>query len=187
MSDMPMPDDAYALVRKLEGGYANNPADPGGATNFGVTQKRYDAYRLLQGEPQRPVREITEDEVRAIYEEYWRDSQCHKIAVRHPKVALVHFDCAFNVGLFQANKLLQRALRVPADGIIGPITFTALDDVNDGAYIISSYLLQRAAFYRTLAERRPQMTQFLGSWLSRLRHCARATGVAIQPQFAKES
>lgn len=60
---------APALARVLvhEGGYANHPQDPGGATMKGVTQRVYDALRNLRNLPKRSVASIEEAELQAIY------------------------------------------------------------------------------------------------------------------------
>ena len=61
------------FILRWEGGYVNHPADPGGATNKGVTQRVYDDWRVRRGMPARDVRQITDGEVHAIYEAgYWR-------------------------------------------------------------------------------------------------------------------
>lgn len=55
-----------------EGGYANHPSDPGGATMRGVTQATYNAWRRKKGLPQRHVKQITEDELQSVYREgFW--------------------------------------------------------------------------------------------------------------------
>ena len=55
-----------------EGGYVNHPDDPGGATNYGVIQRTYDAYRRRKRLSPQSVRAITMDEVRDIYrDQYW--------------------------------------------------------------------------------------------------------------------
>ena len=61
-------DTALAFALRWEGGYVNHPADPGGATNKGVTQRAYDAWRVRRGQTKRDVRAITGAEVHAIYE-----------------------------------------------------------------------------------------------------------------------
>ena len=71
---MPTPAFRAALpfVLRWEGGFVHHPDDPGGATNQGVTQRVYDAWRAGEGLGQRSVRLIDDDEVRAIYETgYW--------------------------------------------------------------------------------------------------------------------
>ena len=56
---------ALPVILKHEGGYVTDPVDRGGATNFGVTQATYDAWRASVREKVRPVKEITTDEVEA--------------------------------------------------------------------------------------------------------------------------
>lgn len=65
-------EQALAFVLQEEGGYVDDPHDPGGATNFGITQHTYDAWRTKQGLPLQSVQLISQDEVSTIYkEEYW--------------------------------------------------------------------------------------------------------------------
>lgn len=185
MTSVSLPDDTLAFILQEEGGYVNNPADPGGATNMGVTQAVYSAWLASQGEPAHPVRGITRDEVYRIYDtRYWRDSRAASFADTHPKLALAHMDAAVNHGIVQAAKFLQRAVHAKDDGVIGQATLTAIRE-SDEARAIGRYLTQRAAFYRMLCERRPASKQFLYGWLARLRHVARHVGVPITSEFAK--
>lgn len=91
-----------ALTRALryEGGYVNHPADPGGATNQGVTQAAYDKWRTRQRLPTRSVREITPAEVRAVYHtDYWLAIGGDELA---PARAAALFDAAVNSGVGRA-------------------------------------------------------------------------------------
>ena len=64
--------EALTLVLRHEGGYVNHPDDPGGATNKGVTQGTYNAFRRSRGLPTRSVRELTGDELKTVYRQnYW--------------------------------------------------------------------------------------------------------------------
>lgn len=104
-----MPSDAFtaalAFVLRWEGGYSDHPLDPGGATNQGVTQATYDAYRRSQGWPVRSVREIHDAEVRAIYHErYWLRAGCDTISP--PALALCVMDAAVNSGVGAALRWL---------------------------------------------------------------------------------
>ena len=176
---------ALDFVLRREGGYANNPNDPGGATMQGVTQRVYDQHRAVWGEPLRPVRQIAPDELRKIYEwSYWIPSKAADIDVSHPLTALCHFDCAVNCGVGMAAKLLQRALRVLDDGKIGPVTMQALRAADDRA-LVGRYLEFRATYYRAIVDHRPRSAEFLPGWLARLRHVARACGVDIHPTYAR--
>jgi lysozyme family protein len=179
--------DSLALILKLEGGYANDPDDPGGATMKGVTQRVYDSYRRARNLAPAAVRGIAPSELHQIYRGgYWRGSAAELLAATHPKTALCHFDCAVNCGTGQAAKLLQRAVGLPeaaVDGRIGPRTLAAVRAADDAA-LCAAYLERRAAFYRGLAEQRPASAKFLASWLARLRHVARAAGLPIAPAYA---
>lgn len=86
---------AFTLVQ--EGGYADNPADPGGATMRGITQITFDEYRRSIGQPLYPVRGITYEEVETIYRNlYWDRARCAQFPVGSD---LCIFDYAVNSGV----------------------------------------------------------------------------------------
>lgn len=122
---------ALRHVLAHEGGFVNHPKDPGGATNRGVTQKVYDAYRARQGQPTRSVRAITASEIADIYErQYWD-------AIRGDDLPsgldYAVFDYAVNSGPRRAAMDLQRELGFAGkdvDGIIGQITLAAITKVD---------------------------------------------------------
>lgn len=100
-------DAALAFVLRAEGGYSDHPADPGGATNRGITQATYDAWRRAKKLPPRPVREITGEEVKAIYRErYWNPIRGDDLP---PALALAAFDTAVNMGVAAAREGLKVA------------------------------------------------------------------------------
>lgn len=138
-------EQSLRLVLAHEGGFSNHPQDPGGATNRGVTQRVYDAYRKRKGLGTQSVRGIAADEVAAIYKrQYWD-------AVRGDDLPAgldyAVFDYAVNSGPKRAIQDLQRALGVKPDGIIGQITLSAIGDVF-GA--IDGLCDRRLAFLRSL-------------------------------------
>lgn len=117
--------EALSLVLKHEGGYVNHLADPGGATNRGVTQHTYDSWRRRMGLSVRTVRKITDAEVAAIYRrDYWN-------AVRGDELPAgldyAVFDFAVNSGPRRARQFLQRVLGVEGDGVFGPVTMAAIE------------------------------------------------------------
>lgn len=96
---------ALDFVLRWEGGYSDHPLDPGGATNYGVTQATFDAYRRKAGLPTRSVRDINRAEVEDIYfEGYWLRSGCEQITP--PALALCVFDAAVNSGVGAALRWL---------------------------------------------------------------------------------
>lgn len=156
---------ALPVTLRFEGGYANNPADPGGATMRGITQAVYDTYRRAQGEPERDVRQIERAELEAIYfNGYWLRGKCD--ALSWP-LSLAHFDACVNHGPFNAARILQRALGVGADGVIGPITLGAVQS-QPLPFIVTRTLWERLAFYERLLVRRKSSRIFALAWLSRV-------------------
>jgi len=105
---------ALAAVLKHEGGYANHPRDPGGATMKGVTQRVYDAFRRNKSLPTRLVRDIADDELQAIYRrQYWDATSCDDLP---SGVDYAVFDFAVNSGVSRAATYLQTVLGVGVDG-----------------------------------------------------------------------
>jgi lysozyme family protein len=113
---------AVAHVLALEGGFVDHPHDPGGATNLGITQRTLSSAR---GAPasRDDVRLLTEAEAERIYRRFFWD------AVRGDDLPAgldtAVFDAAVHSGPGRAVRLLQAALGVPVDGIVGPVTLAA--------------------------------------------------------------
>lgn len=98
---------ALNFVLRWEGGFSNNPHDLGGATNKGITQNTYNAWRKSKGLPPQDVIKITDDEVEKIYfERYWTPAGCSKMS---GKFAVLVFDTVVNMGLSRANEFLKAA------------------------------------------------------------------------------
>jgi lysozyme family protein len=153
--------DALALVLLFEGGYVNDPDDPGGATNRGVTQARYNAYRTAHSLDIQPVQYIEESEVQEFYRIDWLAMRCDQLPY---DVALVHFDAAVNQGKGAAPQMLQEVCGVTADGVLGPRTLGAA--VTPG--IADRYVWRRLQRYRLTVKAKPPLLKFLPTWLHRM-------------------
>lgn len=130
-----------------EGGFVNHKDDPGGATNRGVTQRVYDAYRDRQGQSRRSVRAITAEEVADIYKrQYWDAIRGDDLPSGLDYAA---FDYAVNSGPRRAAQDLQRELGVAVDGVIGNVTLAgvAKADVYD---LIDRLCARRMRFLKGL-------------------------------------
>jgi lysozyme family protein len=104
-------DRAFAIVVGVEGGYVNDPNDPGGETKWGISKKAY---------PTLDIANLTEDDAKAIYlRDYWDRMQCDDIPW---PLSLYIFDCAVNQGPISATRLLQSAVGAQVDGVLGPLT-----------------------------------------------------------------
>ncbi|WP_457812029.1 glycoside hydrolase family 108 protein [Sinorhizobium meliloti] len=166
---------ALARVLVHEGGYVNHPRDPGGATNQGITQRTYDAYRRSKKLTPRSVQKLTAPERDAIYRrQYWDAIKGDKLPAG---VDYVVFDGAVNSGPKQSIKWLQRALgsayRGQIDGVIGLATFAALEATEDHDALIDRISDRRFAFLRALET----WEDFGGGWTRRVGN-VRAIGKA---------
>lgn len=156
---------ALPLVLKYEGGFTDHPLDKGGATNKGIIQSEYDAYRKEKKLNCQSVKFISQEEVEYIYfNKYWLKAKCEQMP---KKVAVIHFDTSVNTGVKQAAKFLQRSVKVEDDGAVGKITLEAVNKL-DQEMIITSYLDQRKSFYEYLVEKNPTQKVFLNGWLNRI-------------------
>ena len=109
---------ALEVVLKLEGGYSDDPRDSGGKTQYGITEKVARAFGY-SGE----MRNLTKQTAAEIYKQgYWLNCKCGELP--YP-LSLYVFDCAVNQGSDAAKKLLQAALNVKQDGLIGSVTLAA--------------------------------------------------------------
>lgn len=134
------------LTLAFEGGYVDHPADPGGATNLGITRRTLARYRG-RAVSKADVRALTRQEAAAIYRKYYWD------AVRGDElpagVDAALFDHAVNSGPGAAIRMLQKALGLKADGRFGPATLAALDAAN-AHQLIQNLLARRSSFLTRL-------------------------------------
>ena len=160
---------ALDFVLEMEGGYTNDPADHGGATNKGITQSEYTDWLKVNHLPARLVADILDADLREIYRtEYWLLGRCDQMPW---PVNLAHFDACVNVGVGQAAKFLQRSVGAKADGLVGPKTLEALNGKLKTSSAMAAALRlvrPRALFYKQLVEKDSSQKRFLNGWLNRL-------------------
>ena len=117
-------DACIPFIFKAEGGFADNPADPGGATNYGITLATLRAYEGNPNLTAQDVKNLTPATATEIYRSnYWNRMQCGSLP---DGLDLEVFDFGVNAGPGEAVKSLQKIVGVTADGSIGPITLAAL-------------------------------------------------------------
>ena len=127
------------FVLKAEGGLVDNPHDPGGLTNFGISQKSY---------PNEDIRNLTKDRALAIYFlDYWTPIRGDALPL---PVAFVVMDSAVNCGVRKAIVWLQAEAGATPDGVFGPKTLDAVEAVVP-EYLAHGILTTRADFYASLA------------------------------------
>ena len=126
--------DFINRILSHEGGYVNDPRDPGGETQWGISKRTY---------PTVNIKTLTRDQAISLYKrDFWDAS---KAASLPPSVGFQLLDAAVNSGIGQATRWLQRAARVADDGRIGPATLAAIKaaDPND---LVLRFLAERLEF-----------------------------------------
>lgn len=142
---------AAAFVMDMEGGYVNDPNDPGGETKYGISKHAY---------PNEDIPNLTRDQASAIYlRDYWTPCRCDLLPTG---VDLLVFDAAVNQGKDRAVKMLQAAVHVAQDGVIGPDTVNAARGA--GSSLLAEYAAQRMAAYGAI----PQFARYGLGWARRL-------------------
>lgn len=136
-----------ALVLKHEGGFVNNPKDPGGRTNLGVTQKVWEDWvRHEVTEAEMMALKITD--VAPLYKtNYWDKISGDSLPLG---VDYATFDMAVNSGVSRAAKTLQQVLGVGADGKIGQATIDACEAAN-AREVATGVCEARLAFLQSLS------------------------------------
>jgi lysozyme family protein len=151
-----------ALLKLLlhEGGFVNHPADPGGMTNLGVTKKVWEEWRN-QPVDEAEMRALSPEKVAPLYKaKYWDMVQGDRLP---HGVDMCVFDCAVNSGVKRASKLLQRAIGVDDDGVIGRATMAALEALNSEE-VIDRFCAERLTFLESL----PTFATFGKGWSRRV-------------------
>lgn len=144
-----------------EGGFSDDPMDPGGETKYGLSKRAY---------PTLDIANITLPQAKAIYfRDYWSCQPYGQFASQ--AAANKTFDLAVNLGHVEAHKLLQRALNdcgehLVVDGVIGELTICSVNRCDEDL-LLEAFRYQARNFYLTLVARRPSSSKFLDGWLRR--------------------
>lgn len=130
--------DLVDRVLSHEGGYVNDPNDPGGETKWGISKRSY---------PHLNIKDLTRQDAIAIYQsDFWQRVQGDKLPVPFVFQAL---DAAVNHGIGNAVRWIQRAAGVADDGVIGPVTLAAVAR-QEPADLVLNFNAERLEFYAKL-------------------------------------
>jgi len=152
---------SFELMLKSEGGYVNNPADPGGMTNLGVTKATWENWVGRESD-EAEMRGLTPEKVEPLYKKkYWDAVRGDEI--ENGGVAYLLFDFAVNAGVGRSIKTLQTAVGVTPDGGFGPMTMAAVQAV-DPVELIERFSQAKEDFYRSLGT----FATFGKGWLNRV-------------------
>jgi lysozyme family protein len=152
-------DRAFKIVVEVEGGYVNNPNDPGGETIYGITKRDHPDLWAV-GRP-------TIEQAKIRYQtQYWAPVKADQLPW---PLSLYLFDTAINQGPGTAIKILQRAAGTVQDGVLGQNTLRAITQANQDD-LCEMFLANRALRY--VGTRNFDI--YGRGWFKRLFHLARA-------------
>jgi lysozyme family protein len=168
-------DAFFPTLLRHEGGFVDDPDDPGGATNKGITMEtfRRTAQRYLRIEPTLAnLKALTDEQAGKIYKPlYWDEVRGDEIDLQ--ELADIVFDFQVNAG-DRASRLLQQVINelgakpaLVVDGQIGPGTLRALQAADQKA-VYRRFKQGRIDYYKDLVAKRPSLGKFLNGWLNRV-------------------
>lgn len=179
---MPSVEEIAAQIVAREGGYVNDPDDPGGATNYGVTVGTMKSLGLDLNKDGRvdaaDVRMLTRAQAQQIFVDHYFKRP--RLAELPEAVQASVFDMYVNAGA-NAVKILQRLVArmgfaASADGVVGPQTIAAAHDAATAApdHFADAYGIARRNYYYALADQRPASRKYArtraggkGGWITR--------------------
>jgi len=143
---------AIPITLANEGGYVNDPNDPGGETKYGISKRRY---------PNLDIKNLTVADATAIYlRDFWLFGGLVSQAVANKM-----FDMYVNME-HAVIKIAQSIINVPVDGVYGPHTETAIN-ASDPVLFLPNLKAHLATHYRAIAMANPNEAKFLNDWLRR--------------------
>jgi lysozyme family protein len=168
-------DLAFSETMKAEGGYVNDPQDPGGETYKGIARKmnsKWDGWILIDMAKQDKAFPANldsntqlQDKIKSFYEvNYWDKMRGDDITDQH--IAASIFDFAVNAGCITSAKLAQFAVGADPDGTIGPDTLAKINQ-QDPRTFLAFFSLHKIARYLSICEKRQDSKKFFYGWVKR--------------------
>jgi lysozyme family protein len=186
---IPTIEDILDEVLRSEGGFVEDPADPGGATNHGISLLYARGVGLdndSDGDTDRDdILRVTAEQARELYRgDFWTRPGINRLP---GEIQPVMVDWAVNSGPPRPIMALQRVINMARigfeldeDGVIGPKTRRAAQHAQTemGPYLNNAIVDERLGFYRHLVVGRPAAARFLHGWLARAEHFRKETRIA---------
>ncbi|WP_431266244.1 glycoside hydrolase family 108 protein [Roseateles chitinivorans] len=165
--------DYLPTLLRFEGGYVNDPDDPGGPTNMGITLRSFESIGPSLGFTDtslEALRRLTPDEAGRFYKpKYWDVVDADAIPLQALAEMLVDFHVnAGGNAIRELQQLLnEHGASLRADGAWGPMTAGALARL-DPVIAYRGLRARRVAYYERLVAQRPVLGKYLKGWLRRV-------------------
>jgi len=158
---------------RFEGGYVNDPKDPGGPTNMGITLKTFQGLGPSVGFTDtslEALKRLSKEDAGRLYKlKYWDAVGADAIPLQPLAEMLVDFHVnAGGHAIRELQELLvERGAAIKPDGAWGPLTAQALKRI-DPTTAYRALRERRIAYYERLVARQPDLGKFLKGWLNRV-------------------
>ena len=147
----------WPRLLKYEGGYVNDPVDPGGETKYGISKRSY---------PNLDIKNLTEVHAKEIYlRDYYFPLRISEIV--DDRIAWQLFDFAVNAGIGRSVKIIQKIIGVPVTERMTPLTINQINLFKDEYPLYAHFMSKRLMHYFILSERKPAMKKFIKGWIFR--------------------
>ena len=157
---------ALIAIYGHEGGYVNDPDDPGGETKYGICKRSY---------PHLDIKNLTLDQAAEIYRrDYWEPLRLDD--VKYQVIATECLDTAVNCGEGTEARIIQRAINltnypapdITVDGKLGPLTVAAINKHRRPAALYKMLNVLQGMRYVNIIEANPKLEKYVNSWMSRI-------------------
>jgi len=166
---------AFQLMIAHEGGYGNDPDDPGGETYKGVARKihsKWDGWTtidMLKRQPGFPGNLDKDAELQEAIADFYRVNFWDKVKgdeIVNQKVAESIFDFAVNAGVGTSASLAQLVIETKTDGVIGPQSVTTINVFNT-EHFLAAFTVAKIARYVSIVKKRPTSRKYFYGWVLR--------------------
>ena len=166
---------AFKLTIAHEGGYVNDPDDPGGETYKGISRKNFpdwigwskiDEFKKWAW----PMKRLDDlEDFQEAFESFYRKNFWYKIngdQIENQNIANSIFDFAVNAGVLTSASLAQEIVKVKSDGVIGNDSITAINAFNPD-HFLAAFTVAKIARYANIVKKRPTSQKYFYGWVRR--------------------
>jgi lysozyme family protein len=159
MSDF---NESVDTLLDIEKGYSNDPDDPGGETNFGITKRSY---------PYLSIKNLTKENAKKIYlDDFWKYYRLYEI--ENSETATILLIMLVNMSPVNAIKILQKALLnygviIEIDGILGHKTIDSLNTLKSSSLFKNYFTFELIQYYSKIVEDKKSSMKFYRGWIKR--------------------
>jgi lysozyme family protein len=166
---------AYRLILANEGGYGNDPQDPGGETYKGIARKKQPEWvgwiiiDPMKKQPNFPESLDHDQNLQAEIQRFYKAIFWDKVGgdnINDQEIANSIFDFAVNSGVSTSVGLVQNVVGSSYDGVIGPKTIQAINSFPPD-HFISAFTVEKCRKYISICKKRPDSRKYFFGWIDR--------------------